>query len=169
MRSVLSVIVVALAVLATGGSPSLAFHRAQRLRAFPPPNVPYQEAEVWQTTVKQARAALNDQDFPTVLRLMVPFEKLARTAAPARLSTSTYLYLGAAHLGTYRYSEGLRELLEARRLAELTDDRPNLASILALLSNLYLQMSAVPEAEQAASKALEVCDPGSVQMVGLTI
>lgn len=169
MRSVLSLIVVVVSVLATGGSPSLAFHRAQRLLAFPPPNIPYEEAEAWQKTLKQARVALNDQDFPTVLGLVSPFEKLARKTGPARLSTSTYLYLGAARLGTYRYGEGLRDLLEAKRLAELTDDRPHLASILALLSNLYLQMSAVPEAEQAASKALEVCDPGSAQMVALVI
>lgn len=169
MRSLLSLIIVSLCVSATGGSPTLTFHRAQKLLAFPPPNIPYQEAEDWQNGLKQARVALDDHDFPAALRLLMPFEKHARAAGAARLTTSTFLYLGAAYLGTYRYSEGLRGLLEAKRSAELTADRPNLASILALLSNLYLQMSAFPEAERAARNAMEVCEPASAQMVGLTI
>jgi CHAT domain-containing protein len=85
------------------------------------------------------------------------------------MATTTFLYLGAAHVKTSSYNEGIKELMEARRLARLTDDRQTLASALSLLSNVYLHLSSLPAAERMADEALLDCAPDSPQMAALLI
>lgn len=166
MRRALFVFLCLAALCLTGVSPA----GASRYRTFPPPSVPLDKATEWRTALEIAKdLAKKRNDHAGVLRKLEPFRDWPARYGPNAMATTTLVYLATAHIATYQYNEGMRELLEARRFARITGDNTNLAAAAGLLSNLYSHLFAFAQAEQAADEAMRACPPNSSQMVSVLI
>jgi len=166
MRLLLTLALLFSAGLSTGASPALNYYR---FFAFPPPNVPLPVALQWRGALDKAKEASRASNHDAILRSLDPVQGWPRKYGPSEMATRTLLYRGMAQVATYRYDAGLRDLLDARQLAESIGDSVTLTSSLSVLSNLYLHLSAFSEAERAAELALKSTSPSSPQMVGLLI
>lgn len=166
MRLLLTLALLLGAGLSTGASPALNYYR---FFAFPPPNVPLSVAVQWRDALDKAKEASRANNHEAILRALDAVQQWPHRYGPSGMATRTLLYRGMAQVATYRYEPGLRDLLDARRLAETISDNVSLTSALSVLSNLYLHLSAFSEAERAAEQAVKSCDPASPQMVGLLI
>lgn len=74
-----------------------------------------------------------------------------------------------SEVGLFQYTQGMQDLLKAKQFAETIHEPVILTTSLTVLSNLYLHLSAVAEAERAADQALAACPPRSPQLIGLLI
>lgn len=121
----------------------------------PQPNDPRQ-IEALRALMNQGNALFTARRYVEAAQVHEKARSEAKKLRDPRFAVRSLANLGACQVGMFRYREGMKAYLEAKRLAERVGDLGTAAGLAANISTLYLEMREVNAAVQAAEEGLSL-------------